>query len=151
MPKVPARKSDTQGRRPMSTVSHTTLAAPRATASHWARRSRSPTTRTPSRTLTSGVMKYPRLPSNTMSLLTAQIQASQLEPIRTPARTSRPRTDGIPAASRTSVHDRRTRCTIRRTVNVQKARWARTSSAGTSATPRQKAGETPHITWAQRR
>ena len=57
MPNVAARKSDTQGRRLMSMVNHVTLAAPRATAAHWARRSRSPTTTTPRTTLTSGVMK----------------------------------------------------------------------------------------------
>ena len=56
-----------------------------ATAAHWSGRSRSPNIATPKTTLTSGVMKYPRLVCSTSPDVTAQTYRNQLTPMSTAA------------------------------------------------------------------
>jgi len=70
-PKLAASASAIHGGRPAIAVRYATPTAASVTANHCARVKRSFSTNTPSTTLSSGLMKYPRLASTVWPLVTA--------------------------------------------------------------------------------
>ncbi len=127
-------------------VSHSTPAAAQATATHWMRRRRSFNTSTPSKTLSSGLMKYPRLASITCPALIAQMYRPQLNAIATLLPASMRSARGCAAMLR---HQRRPELASSQATTstvLHTMRWAMICSDGTALSRCQYTGTSPHNT-----